>query len=97
VLSSGTEQGGYAYRRIRKRVESDPAAASYRDEALAPVTDNETGVLEIFRAKESAKQAVEKSRRRKTLGFFAPAAAATLSSTVDAIRAKESAFGRHSW
>jgi len=60
------------------------------------VTDNEAGVLEIFLVTESAKQAVEKSRRRKTLGFIAPVAAATPSSTVDATRVEENAFGRHS-
>lgn len=77
-------------------MEGDPAAVSCRDETVAPVTDNETGVLEIFLVTESAKQAVEKSRRRKTLGFIAPVAAATPSSTVDATRVEENAFGRHS-
>jgi len=51
--------------RIRKRVESDPAAAGYKDLALTPVTEDEVEVLEIYSATESAKRAVEKARRGK--------------------------------
>jgi Radical SAM superfamily len=58
------------YYRLCRRVEADPAKAAYRDLALTPVTDDELGELEIFSATESAKQAVEKSRRRKALGLF---------------------------
>jgi hypothetical protein len=54
------------YRRIRKRVESDSASVQYRDLALTPVTADEVGTLEIFSATESARQAVEKSQRRKS-------------------------------
>jgi len=53
------------YERIRRRVEADPAKSAYRDQALTPVTDDETGTLEIFNATDSAKAAVEKSRRLK--------------------------------
>jgi hypothetical protein len=53
------------YHSIRKRVESDPARAHYRDLALTPVTTDEVGRLEIFSATDSAKQAVEKVQRRK--------------------------------
>jgi hypothetical protein len=52
------------YDRIRRRVEADPAASAYRDQALTPVSDDETGTLEIFNATDSAKAAVEKARRR---------------------------------
>ena len=55
----------WRYDRIRRRVESDPAPSAYRDQALTPVTDDETGTLEIFNATDSAKAAVEKARRQK--------------------------------
>ena len=55
----------WRYDRIRRRVEADPAAAAYRDQALTPVSDDETGTLEIFNATDSAKAAVEKARRRE--------------------------------
>jgi hypothetical protein len=55
----------WRYDRIRRRVEADPAGASYRDQALMPVSDDETGTLEIFNATDSAKAAVEKARRLK--------------------------------
>ncbi len=74
----------HEYRRIRKRVESDPAAAFYRDDALAPVTDGETGVLEIFHATESARLAVQRSRRGRKVAFLTPAAAAVASPPVGA-------------
>jgi len=54
----------WRYDRIRRRVEADPAASTYRDQALTPVSDDETGTLEIFNATDSAKAAVEKARRR---------------------------------
>ena len=53
------------YHKIRKRVEADSAGVHYRDLALTPVTADEVGRLEIFSATESARQAVEKSLRRK--------------------------------
>jgi len=53
------------YERVRRRVEADPAASAYRDQALTPVSDDETGTLEIFNATDSAKAAVEKARRQK--------------------------------
>jgi hypothetical protein len=55
----------WRYDRVRRRVEADPAASSYRDQALMPVSDDETGTLEIFNATDSAKAAVEKARRQK--------------------------------
>jgi radical SAM superfamily enzyme YgiQ (UPF0313 family) len=53
------------YERIRRRVEADPAKSAYRDQALTPVTDDETGTLEIFNATDSARAAVVKARRQK--------------------------------
>jgi len=53
------------YERARRRVAADPTAATYRDQALTPVTDDETGTLEIFNATESARAAVEKAKRQK--------------------------------
>jgi hypothetical protein len=53
------------YERIRRRVEADPAKSAYRDQALTPVTDDETGTLEIFNATDSARAAVAKATRQK--------------------------------
>jgi pyruvate-formate lyase-activating enzyme len=52
------------YARMRKRIVSDPAAASYKDLALTPVSAGEVEVLEMFSATESARQAVEKAKRK---------------------------------
>ncbi|HEV8701154.1 MAG TPA: radical SAM protein [Candidatus Polarisedimenticolia bacterium] len=52
------------YARMRKRIEADPASAAYTDLALTPVTSGEVEVLEIFSATESARQAVEKAKRK---------------------------------
>jgi len=54
------------YERARRRVVADPTASTYRDQALTPVTDDETGTLEIFNATESARAAVENFKRQKT-------------------------------
>ena len=51
------------YRAARKRVMADPNRAHYTDLALTPVTDEETGTLEIFSATPSAKAAVEKAEK----------------------------------
>ncbi len=58
---------GRTYDRIRRRVEADPAGADYRDLALTPVTEAEIDDLEIFRATESARQAVAKAKRQRAL------------------------------
>ena len=58
---------GRTYDRIRRRVEADPAGADYRDLALTPVTAAEIDDLEIFRATESARQAVAKAKRQRAL------------------------------
>lgn len=52
------------YARMRKRIEADPAARAYKDLALTPVTAAEVEVLEMFSATESARQAVEKAKRK---------------------------------
>ena len=52
------------YARMRKRIEADPAAAGYMDLALTPVTAAEVDVLEIYSATESARQAVDKAKRK---------------------------------
>ena len=67
------------YRAARKRVMADPNRANYTDLALTPVTDEETGTLEIFSATPSAKQAVEKAekmgRQRDAAAAFRAASA----------------------
>ena len=55
------------YDRIRRRVAVDPAASGHRDLALTPVTEAEIDDLEIFRATESARQAVAKAKQRRAL------------------------------
>ena len=52
------------YKRMRKRIAADPAAAGYRDLALTPVTAADLDVLEMYSATDSAKQAVEKAKRK---------------------------------
>jgi hypothetical protein len=56
---------GRTYRRVRRRVEADPAGADYRDLALTPVTEAEIDDLEIFRATDSARQAVAKAKQQR--------------------------------
>jgi hypothetical protein len=58
---------GRTYHRIRRQVEADPAAAGYRDLALTPVTETEIDDLEIYRATDSARQAVAKAKRQRAL------------------------------
>jgi hypothetical protein len=53
------------YRRIRKRVEADPAGRAYQDLALTPVSEDEVDELEIFHATDSAKQAVVKVKQQR--------------------------------
>jgi hypothetical protein len=53
------------YRRIRKRVEADPAGHAYQDLALTPVSEDEVDELEIFHATDSAKQAVVKVKQQR--------------------------------
>jgi len=50
-------------RRLRKKIERDPARLAYTDSALAPVTDDETRVLELFTHNEGARRAVQHSNK----------------------------------
>ena len=63
------------HERLRWRVESDRSAATYRDQALTPVSDAETGTLEIFHATDSAKAAVAKANRLRSAGSLRAAGA----------------------
>lgn len=55
----------WKFQRIRRRVERDPQAASYRDAATTPVSDAELSQLEIFNISDASRQAMSKARRRK--------------------------------
>jgi radical SAM superfamily enzyme YgiQ (UPF0313 family) len=59
----------YAWRiiRIYRRVAADPNGATYTDQALTPVTDDETDNLELFTHNQSAREAVDHARKVKTL------------------------------
>ena len=63
----------WRYDRIHRRVEADPAASTYRDQALTPVSDDETGTLEIFNATdgrrkgEAAEAAPPAARHRRLI------------------------------
>lgn len=50
--------------RMRKRIQTDPAAKSYSDVALTPVEEATEEHLEMFELNESAKAAVEKARHQ---------------------------------
>ncbi|HKQ96294.1 MAG TPA: radical SAM protein [Candidatus Polarisedimenticolia bacterium] len=70
---------GRRFAKIRQRVESDPAAKAYRDLALTPVTEAETETLELYSATESAKQAVEKAKRKRANALPLPDPATAIS------------------
>jgi len=55
----------WKFQRIRRRVERDPQAASYRDAATTPVSDEELSRLEIFNISGASRQAMDKTQRRK--------------------------------
>ena len=48
---------------LRRKIERDPNRLSYTDQALTPVTDDETDSLELFTQNSGARQAVEHSRK----------------------------------
>jgi len=48
---------------MRKRIKADPDRAAYMDQALTPVTDDETESLELFTHNTGAREAVEHSRK----------------------------------
>lgn len=49
--------------RMRKAIENDPEARSYRDRALTPVTDDELDELELLTHTEAAKSAARRARK----------------------------------
>ena len=55
---------GLKLHRMRKRMEKDPTARTYRDLATTPVVDAENEALEMFELNASSKAAVEKARRQ---------------------------------
>jgi hypothetical protein len=58
---------GWRYHWLRKRIQRDPAARAYRDVAITPVVDAENEALELFTLSDSARGAVDRARRLKTL------------------------------
>jgi uncharacterized radical SAM superfamily protein len=56
------------YQPLRRALLRDPDAASYTDTALAPVTEDELGELEIFQVSEGARSAARKARKLVQLG-----------------------------
>ncbi|MEJ0074094.1 MAG: radical SAM protein [Alphaproteobacteria bacterium] len=52
---------------LKKRIKADPDRLAYRDAAITPVTEDETGTLDLFTNNESARQAVAHERRVKEL------------------------------
>jgi hypothetical protein len=44
--------------RVRRRIEADPERKAYRDQALMPVAEDETEVLELFNQNDAARNAV---------------------------------------
>jgi hypothetical protein len=51
----------WTLRRMRRAIENDPAARSYTDRALAPVTDDERDSLALFTHAEPTRPAVERA------------------------------------
>ena len=58
---------GWKLHRMRKRIQKDPAKATYSDFAIKPVEDAEEEKLEIFSLNEAAKEAVTKAKRQKEI------------------------------
>jgi radical SAM superfamily enzyme YgiQ (UPF0313 family) len=52
---------------MRRRIEADPDRLLYTDQALTPVTDEETESLELFTQNQAARKAVEKARKMAQL------------------------------
>lgn len=52
-------------KRLRRKIENDPASRHYTDVALSPVVDDEFGAgLELYHATDSARRAAEQARAR---------------------------------
>ena len=52
--------------RIYRRVAAG-AHIAYKDQAMTPVTEDETQILELFTHNKSAREAVDRARKIKTL------------------------------
>jgi hypothetical protein len=50
-------------KRIVRKVEADPEAKLYRDEALTPVTEEDSAHMELYTQNEAARSAVERELR----------------------------------
>jgi hypothetical protein len=50
-------------KRIVRKVEADPQAKLYRDEALTPVTEEDSEHMELYTQNEAARSAVERELR----------------------------------
>jgi len=64
--------GIYLYR-LKKRIVADPNRLSYRDVAITPVTEDETGTLDLFTNSASTRLAVARERMVKALTASNPA------------------------
>jgi hypothetical protein len=51
--------------RLRRRIEHDPTSRSYSDRAIAPISSEGDEDLELYRASDSARQAVAKAKARR--------------------------------
>jgi hypothetical protein len=51
--------------RLRRRIERDPTRGSYSDRAIAPVSGTYDEDLELYRASDSARQAVARTKARR--------------------------------
>ena len=52
---------------MKKRIKADSDRLAYRDAAITPVTEDETGTLDLFTNNEAARQAVAHERKVKEL------------------------------
>lgn len=68
-LTKHARVAAYTWRivRIYRRVAADPNGAAYTDQAMTPVTDEETENLDLFTHNQSARDAVGHARKVKTL------------------------------
>jgi hypothetical protein len=62
--------------RLRRRIESDPACATYTDVALTPAADEDFANLAIFTGSDAARAVVERKRKTDSRRLAAAAALA---------------------
>jgi hypothetical protein len=53
----------YDLKRIVRKIEADPNAKSYRDEAMTPVAEEDSEHMELYTQNEAARAAVEREHR----------------------------------